>query len=64
MIDPEKKQEPNDTQVFFTSEDNLVEVKEANTTQPSQPSKRHREWMEAKWGRKNPPANGSTQKDT
>jgi hypothetical protein len=63
MIDPQKQQEPNDTHVLFTSDCDLVEVKEADT-QPGQPDEWHRRWMEAKWGRKKtPPANGSSQNE-
>jgi hypothetical protein len=61
MVDPQKHDATNESRVRFTSDCELIEVDEAHT-QPSQPGENHRRWMEAKWGKKKPPANGSTEK--
>ena len=62
MIDPQKNRKPKDACVLFTSDGDVVEIREADT-QPGKPTERHRRWMEAKWGKKKPPPkNGSTEK--
>jgi hypothetical protein len=61
MNDPQKPQEPKVTRALFINDCDLLEVNESDT-QPGRDDGSLRRWMEAKWGKKQPPENGSADK--
>jgi hypothetical protein len=58
MAELKKNSEPNHDRVRFSSDCELVEVREEDTT-PGQPSERYRQWLREKYGRKGDPSTGT-----
>jgi hypothetical protein len=60
MTDSKNSAEANNDQVRFSSDCDLLEVKEEDTA-PGKASERYRQWLHEKYGRKTLPPNGCTQ---